>query len=167
VCSRRRSRRARRTTCRFSSLMWAPLMATSSADRDRIAAAGERRWFRDLQQGTGDATHLDDEVRRVLELATVDIAADLTLAESLVLDAAERERAAAERENERRVTEERVRRDSVERAARLERATDFDHLVIVWWFWFSVTLIGPWLVGFFLLKDGPLLARASGVFDTQ
>src|SRR5690606_37001302 len=50
---------------------------------------------------------------------------------------------------------------------RLSQSADRDGWVLMFWFWSSVTLIVPWLVGFFLLKDGPFLPRASGVFDTD
>lgn len=142
-------------------------MATDSARSDQFSSARERRWFLDLEQGTGEASVLDDAVRRVLLLATVDVAADLTTADQLAVKHAELERAEQARERERLAKEERERIARLNRSARIERANDFDILVIVGWFWLSVTLIAPWLVGFFILKDGPLLPRMGGVFDTD
>lgn len=142
-------------------------MATSSAEADQLSAARERRWFLDLEQGTGEASALDDSVRRVLRLATVDIAADLTSADRVASVLAERQRVADQRERERLAKAERERVRRIEQSARIERANEFDILVIVGWFWLAVTLIAPWLVGFFILKDGPLLPRAGGVFDTD
>lgn len=139
----------------------------SAAESERRAAAGERRWFRDLEQGTGDAASLDEEVRQVIRLATVDIAADLAAADRSAREQAERQRVAALRENDRLLKEQRNRQAQADRAQWLERANDFDVVVIVSWFWVSVTIIGPWLVGFFVLKDGPLLSREAGVFDTE
>lgn len=74
----------------------------------------------------------------------------------------ERAQQAARREEEDRRAQER-RREEVrqERAARVNRHRDADEAILGWGFGLSVTLLVPWLLGRYLLRDSFLLPTAT------
>lgn len=140
-------------------------MANSSTEHESRTVGRERQWFRDLEQGTGEAANLDEEVRRVLQLSTVDIAVGLSL------------RARTERENARQQQEQERQRVAAERAAaaRRQRETSpavmraryFSNMVLIWYIALLVTALVPWIIGTNWLRDTLFRQRSSLVYSSS
>lgn len=136
------------------------------------AGAQGAPWFRDLANGSGAAKAMPERLRRALCVVTSDAAREHVArarAEAERRAAAERALADRKRAEAARAAQERERELAATRARaaneRVARRRSIDRRLMVGAVLASVTVLVPWLVGRFILRDGPLHPRAGGVYD--
>lgn len=151
------------------------MLGARAADTRRAAAApveaADAQWYADLEKGSGAAQGMPRRLRAALALVTADAAredAARTRADSERRQAAERaqaerrrveaERAAREREREAAAAAQRAEEQRAARRRSVDRRVLGVAVVL------SVTVLVPWLIGKFFLRDS-VHDRLGGVYD--
>lgn len=149
-------------------------MTSEQEDSHDRALAEETAWYVELSAKKGRAAGLDERVRSILLVVTLDAAVEsargVRAAESArLVDLArqERERQRLQAAEIRRAKEEHAVQERREQDQRRARGTERDKGFGAVWFWVSVTLLVPWLIGFYVLRDGVLLPRLTPSYEHE
>jgi len=138
----------------------------------RAGAALDADWFADLGKGVGPSAVMGQSLRDALTVAT---AAEASEAVARSRARAEQRRQLEHEENERRRKREATEAEQARVAAKAERKQQaqqlvakrksFDRTLLVVAVVASVTVLLPWLIGRFLLRDAAFHPRSGLVYD--